>query len=104
MDSWDSKEQRYRKDLMASIPSSDRSNCFITTAMSFNALSTRSPAFIAAQNKDIALFGSLDINCTILENNHIHTCKTGSRRSLQIEFKDWFQRLNYKKKNLETLN
>lgn len=47
---------------MASIASSDLFNCFITTAMSFKALSTRSPEFIAAQNSDIALLGLLSTN------------------------------------------
>ena len=68
---------------MASIPSSDRFSCFITTAMSFNALSTRSPVFIAAQNKEIARSGSLLINCSWkIHNPHVKniTLKTHERR------------------------
>jgi len=53
-DSWDCLEQRPLNEQMASMASSDLSNCFITTAMSFRALSTLSPQFIAFQNNTIA--------------------------------------------------
>nr|GLL42776.1 hypothetical protein Itr_chr12CG25490 [Ipomoea trifida] len=49
-ESWDWNEQRLRNDLTASMASSQRSSCFITTAMSFRALPTLSPAFMAFQN------------------------------------------------------
>ena len=61
-ESWADLEQRPLKDLTASIASSVLSSCFITTAMSFKALSTLSPAFIAFQNKTIAASGSLSTN------------------------------------------
>jgi hypothetical protein len=58
-------EQRPLKEEMASMASSDLSNCFITTAISFKALSTLSPAFIAFQNNTIAASGSFSTSYTI---------------------------------------
>lgn len=49
---------------MASIASSARFCCFITIAMSFRALSTLSPALMAAQKRGIAFSGSLSTNCS----------------------------------------
>ena len=48
---------------MASTASSARSSCFMTTAMSLSALSTRSPTFIAFQNQTIEAVGSLSTSC-----------------------------------------
>jgi hypothetical protein len=58
-------EQRPLKEEMASMASSDLSNCFITTAISFKALSTLSPAFIAFQNNTIAASGSFSTSYII---------------------------------------
>ena len=55
-------EQRPLKDLIASMASSLLFSCFITTAMSFSALSTLSPAFIAFQKNTIAASGSFSTN------------------------------------------
>ena len=51
--------QRALNDLMASIASSGRFCCFITMAMSFRALSTRSLALMAFQKRTMARSGSL---------------------------------------------
>ena len=50
------------KDLITWIASSGPSNCFITIAMSFKDLSTRSPTFIAVQIIETALFQFLSTN------------------------------------------
>jgi hypothetical protein len=67
----------------------------MTTAMSFKALSTRSPAFIAAQKSDMALLGFLSINCVLRTE---HTKITQPKIHPKPVSKKWRQWLILKEK------